>query len=68
MALSRTEATRLISLALADKIVGAKVSINTLHPISLDTLVGLLNRVHEGTTFVTTANFDENGDWHFDVH
>ena len=67
MILAKTEAIRLISLALADKMVGAKVSINTWHSASVDAIIFMLNRVYEGNGRVSNANLDENGNWHFDA-
>lgn len=68
MSINTNEAIRLISLALADKITGAKVSINTNHSVSTDTIIDLLTRVHKGTTCIINANLDiVNGNWHFDT-
>lgn len=69
MDIATNEAIRLISLALADKISGAKVSINTNHSVSTDTIIDLLTHVHNGTVCVINANLDIiKGDWHFDTN
>lgn len=69
MVIEKNEALRLLALALADKLTGAKVSINTNHAVSTDTLMDLLTRVHKGTTCVTNANLNiVDGEWHFDTN
>lgn len=66
IAIPRNEALRLLALALADKLTGAKVTINTNHSVSADTLMDLLARVHKGTTCITDADLNiVNGEWHF---